>query len=295
MEYPHSFQCTRIAPTPSGYLHLGNVLSFALTVAIARRTGARIFLRIDDLDRERIKRAYVEDIFETLDYLELPWDEGPKNYREYEESYSQIHRIPAYRKALQRLQDGGSVFACDCSRALLLNHHPQGTYTGTCKDRGLPLERAGCSWRLRTDTVGNMLVKDYLEGSTRVTFPPKMHYFVVRKKDGFPAYQLASLIDDIHFGIDLIIRGADLWESTLAQIYLADVLGCNAFQQVTFYHHALLLKSDGRTKLSKSAGATSIQYLRKQGKTRADIYEMISRMLGLEHTAYHWEDLTVVR
>src|SRR5579863_6846848 len=106
------FDKTRIAPTPSGFLHLGNVLSFAITAAIAEKTGAKILLRIDDLDRDRVNREYVEDIFDTLNFLQIPWDEGPRNYKEYESEYSQLYRMDLYQVALQQLKDSGQVFAC---------------------------------------------------------------------------------------------------------------------------------------------------------------------------------------
>src|SRR3546814_4608083 len=83
---------TRIAPTPSGFLHLGNILSFTLTAALAEKTQASTLLRIDDLDSQRINRLYVVDIFETLDFLEIPWTEGPTNYQDYQAAYSQLHR-----------------------------------------------------------------------------------------------------------------------------------------------------------------------------------------------------------
>jgi glutamyl-tRNA synthetase len=87
------FTRTRIAPTPSGYLHLGNALSFALTAAIARSTGAKILLRIDDLDQQRVNLAYVQDVFDTLNFLEIPWDEGPRNVIEYHDEWSQMRRM----------------------------------------------------------------------------------------------------------------------------------------------------------------------------------------------------------
>src|ERR1700723_1841788 len=100
MEKMPSFQKTRIGPTPSGYLHLGNVLSFALTAALARQTGAGILLRIDDLDRGRVSKDYVEDIFETLRFLGIPWDEGPRSLGEYEREYTQLRRMELYGEAL---------------------------------------------------------------------------------------------------------------------------------------------------------------------------------------------------
>jgi Glutamyl- and glutaminyl-tRNA synthetases len=285
------FRRTRIAPTPSGYLHLGNAYSFALTAAIARRTGARILLRIDDLDRQRIKREYVEDVFDTLDYLELPWDEGPRSYVEYEATYSQAHRLPLYHAALKQLREGSQVFACNCSRTMLLDNNSQGMYSGNCRDRGLPLGPAGCSWRLRTDMARKLVIRTLDAGERSELLPAVMRDFVVRKKDGFPAYQLASLVDDVHFDVDFVIRGEDLWASSLAQLYLADVLGYEAFLKTTFHHHGLLKAPSQEKKLSKSAGATSIQYLRRQGHTKADIFRLISQMIGLGYTVSCWEEL----
>src|SRR5690606_8710969 len=142
------FTRTRIAPTPSGYLHLGNVFSFAVTAALAEQSGAQILLRIDDLDRERVKHEYVEHIFETLMYLGLPWHEGPEDYRDYEITYSQRCRMRVYQAALQQLRDSGLVFACDCSRTTLLRSHPEASYTGACRHRGLPLDHLGYNWRI---------------------------------------------------------------------------------------------------------------------------------------------------
>src|SRR5882762_5324158 len=90
------FTRTRIAPTPSGFLHLGNAFSFALTAKLARETGARLLLRIDDLDRDRVEARYVQDIFETLHFLGIPWDEGPRDILAYEATWSQVYRMDLY-------------------------------------------------------------------------------------------------------------------------------------------------------------------------------------------------------
>src|SRR5690554_1396815 len=286
-----TYQRTRIAPTPSGFLHLGNVLSFALTASLARRSGARILLRIDDLDRERVKPAYVQDVFDTLDFLEIPWDEGPRNCHEYETEYSQLHRMHLYENALQQLRQGGSVFACDCSRSEVMGRHPDGFYTGTCKEAGLSLEASGLNWRL--DTSADRVATTFTDWNGRVhreALPGNMQYFVVRKRDGFPAYQLASVLDDVHFGVDLVVRGADLWDSTVAQSLLAGRLGLAGFQHAGFFHHDLLMAATDE-KFSKSAGATSIQHYRKAGKTKAAVFEMIGNMLGLPQPAHSWEAL----
>src|ERR1700744_3080123 len=114
-----SYKRTRIAPTPSGFLHLGNVLSFSITAALARRHDAKILLRIDDLDQARVNKNYLQDIFDTLNFLEIPWDEGPRNVGEFDQSYSQLHRMAMYNKALEKLNNGGQAFACTCSRQQL--------------------------------------------------------------------------------------------------------------------------------------------------------------------------------
>lgn len=285
------FRRTRIAPTPSGFLHLGNVLSFAITAALARRTGAKILLRIDDLDRERVNEAYVQDIFDTLQFMEIPWDEGPRNYEEYEREYSQLHRMNGYRQALQELKDKGLVFACDCSRTKIAALSADGGYPGACRHKDIPLDAKDVSWRLFTTPGEELTVTTWPAGSIRAALPPSMNEFVVRKKDGFPAYQLTSLLDDLHYGVDLIVRGQDLWPSTLAQLYLAHMLHRQSFADTAFYHHPLLLGSADR-KLSKSAGSTSIQFLRKDGRKPADIYAMIAAMLGVSKPVRHFEELT---
>lgn len=282
MALPQQITKTRLAPTPSGFLHLGNALSFALTAGIATQKNAKILLRIDDLDQKRIEQKYVQDIFDTLHFLEIPWHEGPQNYHEYKSIYSQTHRLEHYNKALQQLKESGIIYACDCSRAkIAAGNSTTGSYPGTCRHKNLPLDGNNVNWRIRTEEIKQLTVKNIHGENITATLPPEMRDFVVRKKDGFPAYQLASLIDDQYFGIDMIVRGEDLWPSTLAQLYLADVLRHDTFKNTAFYHHPLLLAS-GNKKLSKSAGDTSIQFLRKAGKTRRDIYSMIAQMLDIQ-------------
>jgi glutamyl/glutaminyl-tRNA synthetase len=282
-QVPH-FKRTRIAPTPSGFLHLGNALSFALTAALARKNGAKILLRIDDLDQDRINEVYVQDIFDTLNFLAIPWDEGPRNMEEYKSSWSQLHRMDNYKSALQQLANSGDVFACQCSRAQLQGN----SYPGTCKTKAIALNTPNTTWRLYTDEK-ELTINTLNDGLIKTLLPDIMKNFVVRKKDGYPAYQLASLLDDIYFEVDLIVRGADLYPSTIAQHYLADVLNKDDFKNITFHHHPLLMET-GDKKLSKSAGATSIKYLREQGKTTADVYGEVGRILRIEGNLRNFED-----
>lgn len=280
---------TRIAPTPSGYLHLGNVLSFAITAGIAKRAGIKIVLRIDDLDRDRIREEYVQDIFDTLNFMEIPWDEGPRNYHEYENEYSQVHRMELYHAALKQLREAGQLFACDCSRTQVYMINPDGSYPGTCEQRSLSLDAAGVCWRLHTSEQRRLVVKTF-EGPVTTTLPPLMRSFVVRKKDGFPAYQLASLVDDQYYGVDVIVRGKDLWDSTLAQMYLGALIPGNTFHDNLFHHHILLVDKENN-KLSKTDGATSVHSLRKEGRSAAEIFTLIGNMAGIAEPVNNFREL----
>jgi glutamyl-tRNA synthetase len=280
------YKKTRIAPTPSGFLHLGNVLSFAITAALARESGAEILLRIDDLDRLRVTREYLQDIFDTLNFLEIPWDKGPRNVREFEDTYSQLHRMPLYHKALQQLQDSEHVFACTCSRKQLHDNESN----CFCLNHKIPLTTENVSWRLFTGNNNTLRVKNCNGQIIQTILPADMQNFIVKKKDGSPSYQLTSLIDDLFYEIDLVVRGEDLWPSTLAQQQLALALGDNNFRDMAFYHHPLLMEVSGQ-KLSKSAGATSVHYLRRDGKTPAAIYTLIAQMLGINQTINNWQQL----
>jgi len=283
---PRQFKLTRIAPTPSGYLHLGNAYSFALTAAIAQNTGANILLRIDDLDRDRVETSYVNDIFDTLTFLGIPWHHGPQNSDEYKNRWSQLCRLDIYLPAIDKLAQGGNLFACTCSRKQLQTPG----YVCTCANKNTPLDTPNAAWRIRTDQ--RVLTINTLEqGPIQSTVPADMKNFIIRKKDGYPAYQLTSLLDDIYFGVDLIVRGEDLWPSTIAQHYLASVLNIPSFSQITFHHHKLLM-TDTDTKLSKSAGSTSIQHIRRQGLTSTNLYNQIGRMLSSANILSHWSDLS---
>lgn len=282
-----AFNKTRLAPTPSGFLHLGNLLSFSITALLARQTGAGILLRIDDMDRERVRAPYIGDIFESLEFLGIPWNEGPRNPEQFEQRYSQRHRMKLYEAALAELLERKLVYACDCSRTQV---QAAGTaYPGTCRHRGIPLNTPNTAWRLNTDNAGDIRVKTTVGSYISETLPPAMHDVIVRKKDGFPAYQLSSVIDDAFFGIDLVVRGQDLWDSTLVQLYIARLLEKKSFLNAAFCHHTLLQDSDQR-KLSKSAGDTSIHYLRGQGLGPHAIYGLLSRQLQMTNPAGSWQD-----
>lgn len=196
-----------------------------------------------------------------------------------------------YRDALQQLKKENLVFACTCSRAQIRQINTDDTYPGTCCHKKIPLDAENVSWRLKTDETAPLIIKTLSGEAINTVLPASMRNFVVRKKDGYPAYQLTSVLDDIYFGVDLIVRGQDLWASTLAQHYLSTKMAADFFRGITFYHHPLLMAS-GDKKLSKSAGDTSVHYLRGQGKKPGDIYSAIAKMLGSNEPVKNWEELT---
>jgi glutamyl-tRNA synthetase len=273
------FSLTRIAPTPSGFLHLGNAFSFLVTKALAEKHGAKILLRIDDLDRERYRPEYVEDILESLDFLEIRIDLGPKSLTEFETKWSQIHRMGKYEAALQTLRASGKVFACDCSRKKIQQLDSSGYYLGQCIDRKHSLDKPESAWRLDTQETDFVKFIEYPDQKKSELIPQDTAFYIVRKKDRLPAYHLTSVVDDVHFGVDLIVRGSDLYSSTVAQLDLARTIGANEFSSAVFHHHGLI-KGPQREKLSKSEGATSIQYLRKEGKKLPEVFELLGQLMG---------------
>jgi len=258
-------------------LHLGNILSFAITAALAQKTGSKVLLRIDDLDQARADEVYIRDIFESLTFLGIHWDEGPNSPEEFQKSYSQKHRMGLYSAALQQLADEDQVYACLCSRKKLAS-----VRTCSCMRQQVPLDAENASWRLKTIPHRRLSVKPCDGLALSAVLPPEMTNFIIKKKDGFPSYQLASVIDDIFYGVDLIVRGDDLWSSTLAQMELSFAIRSENFRQIGFFHHPLLLSESGG-KLSKSAGATSINYLRQHGHSPADIWESVGKTSGINH------------
>jgi glutamyl/glutaminyl-tRNA synthetase len=276
----NKFNLTRYAPTPSGYLHFGNLYSFVLTYHLAKKHQAKILLRIDDLDKERVKPKYIQDIFDTLDFLSIPFDIGPRSLASFKKDFSQHLRKDHYATALEQLHSEGQLFACDCSRSKIIKMNKKGIYTGFCRDRKLPFDLADCSWRINTGAVPKISIKTLKHGETIAAMPVLLRDTVLHRKDGLPAYQLASLVDDNLFGVDLIIRGKDLWGSSLVQLYIARHLvdTGQGYLNSTFHHHPLLM-GPNQQKLSKSSGDTSIRYFRQQGRSPEQIYQKLADML----------------
>lgn len=256
----------RLAPTPSGYLHTGNALNFILNWLVARYHGGKVLLRIDDLDAARKRPEYVADIRDSLIWLGLDWDEGPglgqmEFTEDFEQYWSQYRRMALYINMLECLRATGKLFACTKSRNELAPF-PEG-YPDEFMDQNLSLESSEVSWRIQTSGITGSL-----------------KHFIVRRRDGIPAYQVASVADDLFFRITHVIRGEDLRESTQAQQFLAEVLKENNFLKINFLHHPLIQDSAGR-KLSKSAGDASLQSMQIAGMTPGHIYLQVAQWLGL--------------
>ena len=243
---------TRIAPTPSGFLHPGNLYNFLLTESIANQHGADMLLRIDDMDAARMRTEYVEYIFSALSAIQFTWQRGPSNVRDFAAVWSQQHRLPQYERMLNTLAERGHVYACTCSRKEIQQRGAH-VYDGHCRTLNIPLDAVDVSWRVRVPEHSTVGWQDHIMGSVSVDLPASVGDFVVRRRDGLPAYQITSLCDDVAMGITIVVRGQDLKESTAMQLFLAKLLGENAFEKILWWHHPLIIDQQGE-KLSKSAG-----------------------------------------
>lgn len=263
---------TRIAPTPSGYLHAGNALNFLIIHQVAREEDGALLLRIDDLDTERVRPEYVKDIFDSLAWLGISWDEGPRDAAGFHQNWSQTFRTDEPNAFLSRLKDSGHLYACTCSRKQVADCR--------CRDMDVPFDAQDTAWRLRVPDPCPITLKNWPTGEVHVDLRSVMRDPVLRQRNGSPAYQLASLADDTRYGMTLIVRGEDLLPSSACQIYLAGLLGLNAFLNVRFLHHPLIADGNGH-KLSKSAGAYSLRAMRSAGGTADLLRKRAADLLAL--------------
>ena len=282
---------SRIAPTPSGYLHLGNLLSFLQTWLIVRKHSGKLLLRIDDLDTLRAKDEYLNDIFDCLSFLGIDYDIGPKNLLELQNEYSQNLRKHHYQTAIEKLKSKGALYACTCSRRVISVVNSFGLYPLFCREKGIPLNKANVALRIRLPLEHAIQIQDDIfNNEIEVQLSEVMPDFVIRRKDGLPAYQIASLVDDELFGVNYIVRGKDLIESTAAQLYLSEMLDYRFHLSSRFFHHELV-RGQGELKLSKSAGAYSLFQMRKEGLRKEQILGILGTYLGFakrEVESPHW-------
>ena len=271
---------TRFAPAPTGWLHLGHVVNALYVWNAARLTGSRVVLRIEDHDRTRSRAEYEAAILDDLDWLGFRPDVHPTEcFRAGRCDGRQSDREAIYREAVAALVERGVVYGCDCSRRALTASEAGQTgterrYPGTCRDRGLPLAE-GYGWRVRLDD--SSVAFDDLRLGTQVQTPSRQSGDVlIRDRHGNWTYQFAAVVDDMRQGIDLVVRGIDLLDSTGRQILLARLVGRDAPPR--FLHHPLVMKS-AHQKLSKSDRDTGIRELRAAGWTPADVLEEAARRL----------------
>ncbi len=261
-----SWPKTRIAPTPSGPVHLGNMYNFILTWWWARFHNGQLFLRIDDADHGRTRDIFLEDIFRSLEWIGIGIDGGPSGVDDFKKNFSQIKRRNTYFAQLKNLP----TFVCQCRRSEIKRLSPNGAYPGTCHSKNLPW-RPGLAMRWRGGTH-NASLDDTLKDA------------VLWRKDDTPAYQLASVIDDREAGINFIVRGEDLRPSGDLQARLAGPLGWTFPQGENLIHHPLLRDSQGR-KLSKSSQQTqnpwTLHTWRDNGKSFTSLIDLWAKQWNL--------------
>ncbi len=259
----------RFAPSPSGRMHLGNLLCSLLAWLSAKQDGGRVVLRIEDLDQARCPHRYAEQLEEDLKWLGLVWDEGGSDGGA-NAPYGQSERTEIYEHYYKMLEEKGLVYPCYCSRAQLhaasAPHRGDGTpvYSGHCRtlteeERREAARHHAPAMRLIVPDK-TVAFRDGHLGMYQENLKTDCGDFVLRRADGVFAYQLAVVIDDALMGVTQVVRGADLLQSTPRQLYLYELLGLPAPR---FYHLPLLLAPDGR-RLSKRDGDMSLEQLQNR-------------------------------
>ena len=244
----------RMAPSPTGRMHPGNVLSFLLAWLSVRSQKGRMILRLEDLDPQRSRLEYCRQLEDDLRWLGLDWEEGGLEDRP---DYRQSNCGALYRQALEILEEKGLLYPCFCSRdelhAASAPHRSDGTvlYPGSC--RGLSAEERRQRMALRSPSLRIRVPEETIEftdrhyGLYRENLAEECGDFILRRSDGVCAYQLAVVVDDERMGVTEIVRGCDLLDSTPRQIWLRQQLN---YSQPEYAHVPLLVAADGR-RLSK--------------------------------------------
>jgi glutamyl/glutaminyl-tRNA synthetase len=273
--------CGRLAPSPTGLLHLGHARTFWTAQERARAGGGALLLRNDDLDTARCRPEFVTAMREDLRWFGLEWQEP---------MISQSERVPLYREALRRLHAAGQIYPCTCSRkdvqqAIAAPHEAgqsqtgptfddEPIYPGTCRPENLPSDsplrghpppRAGdgVNWRFHVPDGETISYADGRFGAQPAVAGQDFGDFLVWRKDDAPSYQLACAVDDAAMGITEVVRGADLLRSTFRQLLLYRALGLGA---PAFYHCPLVTDQRG-VRLAKRHDALALRTLREQGHT----------------------------
>ena len=277
----------RIAPSPTGYLHLGHARTFWIAQERARANGGKLVLRNEDLDSTRYKMEFVNAMLEDLKWFGFEWQEGP-DIGGACQPYNQSERRPIYAAALEKLQAGGFVYPCTCSRKDILTaaraphaeDDSEPIYPGTCRAKQKAENtKQKFTWRFRVPDGEMISVEDGCFGPQQFVAGKDFGDFVVWRQDDVPSYQLACTVDDAAMRITEVVRGADLLASTARQLLLYRALG---FAPPKFFHCPLMLDEKG-VRLAKRHDALSLRTLRERGETGKSIRKQpeFSNALGI--------------
>ncbi|MBP2637735.1 MAG: gltX2 [Firmicutes bacterium] len=276
----------RFAPSPTGEIHLGNVWTALLAWLQVRSAGGNMVLRVEDLDADRSRPAYIAGMMADMKWLGLDWDEGPDVGGHYA-PYSQNERREMYQAALEKLTAAGLVYPCYCTRAELAASAPHAgeqerVYAGVCRQRQFAESRpAGRPPALRLAVpAGETSFTDLHAGAICQNISQEVGDFVIRRSDGIHAYQLAVVVDDAAMQITRVLRGHDLLSSTPRQLLLYHLLDWEA----PVFTHVPLLVDEAGHRLSKRQQALSIAALRAQGIKAEDIIGYLAWKAGLIDT-----------
>jgi glutamyl-Q tRNA(Asp) synthetase len=255
----------RFAPSPTGPLHIGSLLTAVASFLHARQAGGRWLVRIDDIDPPRTIPGASDAILRALEAYALHWDSSP---------LYQSTRLAAYAEAAGRLRGKGSAYDCSCTRRDLASFG--GRYPGTCRTRGTHLRRTALRVRVDADSPGAVVTfLDGLQGLTRYDLPATSGDYVIVRRDGLPAYHLACAIDDAWQQVTDVVRGVDLLESTGVHVHLQGLLGLPTPR----YFHLPVIVNEMGAKLSKQTGAAPIE---TTPSGRSATATRVLALLGLE-------------
>ncbi len=269
----------RLAPSPTGLLHVGHARTFWIAAQRAIENHGTLILRNEDLDPQRSRTEFAHAMMEDLRWLGICWTEGPDCGGPYG-PYSQSERRAHYLEAWGRLREGGFLYPCICSRKDLAQSasapndaDDEPVYPGTCrgrKDLAEFTDPAGVNWRFRVPDGAVVEFSDLKLGRQRYLAGSDFGDFLVWRRDDVPAYQLAVVVDDVAMRITEVVRGADLLKSTARQLLLLRALGAAAPD----YFHCELVRDAAGVRLAKRHDALSIRHLRKSGMTPEKVREM---------------------
>ena len=278
----------RFAPSPSGYMHMGNLLAMLLAWLDCRSLGGEMIFRMEDLDPARSKPVFAEAMADDLRWLGLDWDRGWPE----EEAYAQSKRTAIYEEAFETLRERDLVYPCWCTRSERLasasaphpgeREHDSGcrcAHMTAAEQKTMRLTGRHPAWKLRSPDKA-ITVPDGHYGLFIQNPAREVGDFIIRRADGVFAYQLAVSVDDMRMGVTRVVRGRDLLSSAPRQKWLIETLGGVAPD----YCHCPLLTGGGTGKLSKRLGSLSTQVLRKE-KRPEEVLGTLSYLCGLTETA----------